>query len=79
MLKVILFDIDNTLLSFDEIKDVILDTVENTRDEYAVLKPYYDRNYIHWQFYDIGSTHKKQYDEVFDWVTKRIEWMDTVL
>ena len=66
-------------MRFDEIKDVILDTVENTRDEYAVLKPYYDRNYIHWQFYDIGSTHKKQYDEVFDWVTKRIEWMDTVL
>ena len=64
---------------FEEIKSTLLAVIDDAREEYSILKPYYLRNHLRWHWFRVWANQEEYYNEVLDWVTKRIEWMDTVL
>lgn len=64
---------------FEEVKSTLLAVIDDAREEYSILKPYYLRNHLRWHWFRVWANQEEYYNEVLDWVTKRIEWMDTVL
>ena len=54
--------------------------IENSAcEKYSVLKPYYARNHLRWHWFGIWANQKEYYYDVLDWITARIEWLDTAL
>jgi spore coat protein CotH len=64
---------------FDEVKDILISVVEDTRTEMENLKPYYDRNHLRWHWFRVWENREEYSSDVLDWVTYRIEWLDTAL
>ncbi len=64
---------------FNEVKDILLSVINDAREEYTVLKPYYTRNHLRWHWFRFGANQKEYYYEVLDWCTARIKWLDTAL
>ncbi len=64
---------------FDEVKSTLLSVIEEQRNEYASLQPYYMRNHLRWHWFRVWADQEKYYNEVLDWCVARIEWLDTAL
>lgn len=64
---------------FEEVKDTLFSVIDDYRNEYALLKPYYMRNHLRWHWFRIWSDQEEYYYEVLDWCETRIKWLDTVL
>ena len=62
---------------FDEAKGTLLSVIEDTRKEYERFEPYYKRNHLRWHWFRVWSNQEEYYNKVLDWVTARIEWLDT--
>ena len=64
---------------FNEAKPLLLAAIETVRADKARIEPYAERNHLRWHWFRPFTSVTSYYDEVLDWCTKRIAWLDTVI
>ena len=64
---------------WSEVRDDVLDVIDEIEDEKETLERATERDHLRWHWYRLGHSYDDYFDELIDWMERRIAWLDREL